>query len=147
MFKELLCADPPSVHLVEPTPLVGVVDPTLEVEEGTDLNVTAMVTYDEMDITNYLTTNISWTLPPNATVNSAMAQMGPMVFSLYLPSLLPGDSGTYSVMATNDAGTTTMNFNLTVIHHPVNNSTTDLTPGPITTTEHQTTEGTSRASS
>ena len=106
LYLKYFCAVLPSMHLL--------VDPTLEVEEGTDLNVTAMVTYDEMDITNYLKTNISWTLPPNATVNSTMAQMGPMAFSLYLPSLSLGDSGTYSVMATNDAGTTTVNFALTV---------------------------------
>jgi hypothetical protein len=106
-----LSAAPPLVYKLYRNPNLTLFD------EGSNLTLAVTIMYDTME---YLPlTDVSWVMPDGATTNSSInstlpAYAGPVTSSFHLSSLSPDDVGVYAVTASNDAGSTIVNFTIAV---------------------------------
>ena len=89
----------------------------LEVEEGSDLTLSVIITDFNVPITD-----ITWTQIGNAltsgqgrvTITNTPMMTAPVNSTLMITSILPNEAGSYVVTAINDAGSDTFMFNVTV---------------------------------
>jgi hypothetical protein len=99
-------------------PLLTSAELNRTLDEGSNLTLAVTIMYDTME---YLPlTDVSWVMPDGATTNSSInstlpAYAGPVTSSFHLSSLSPDDAGVYAVTASNVAGSTTINFTITVL--------------------------------
>ncbi len=90
-----------------------------ELNEGNDLNITVIIDDFTLPITNILWTKLGGTLSNNQSkaniLTDVSMQTAPVSSTVQLlSSVVPMDSGSYSVTAVNAAGNDTFIFNLRV---------------------------------